>query len=68
METNFADMTIAVLEAYEYSESDLAKVLNVSQPTVHRIKTGAVKNPGYTTGAKLIELFENRATQPDAAA
>lgn len=65
MDRDFASMTSAVLESYGYSENDLAKVLGTSQPTVHRIKTGEVKNPGFSTGAQIVELFEKR---PNAAA
>ena len=60
MEPNFSDMTQAVLGAYGYSEADLAKELAVSQPTVHRIKTGGVKNPGFSTGSLIIQLYDNR--------
>lgn len=69
MEPNFSSMTQAILSAYGYSEAELAKELQVSQPTVHRIKTGEVKNPGFTTGQALISLYEARPEQlPDAAA
>lgn len=60
METNFAEMTVAVLASYELSEADLAKRLGVSQPTIHRIKSGAVKSPNYHLGAKIHELYESR--------
>lgn len=62
-----ATITQAVLDSYGYSEADLAKVLDISQPTVHRIKTGQSKNPGFFTGKRLQDLYESRPS-PNAAA
>lgn len=67
MNTDFANLTQAVLDAYEYSEAQLARRLNVSQPTIHRIKTGEVKSPSYHLGAQLIDLYEQRPQPMDAA-
>lgn len=60
MDTNFSQITEAVLTAYSLSEAQLAKQLGVSQPTVHRIKKGEVKDPGYSTGRALVELYRAR--------
>ena len=68
METDFASVTRSVLKAYAYSEADLARELGVSQPTVHRIKTGAVKNPGFATGAKLLDLLKRSGASTGAEA
>lgn len=67
MEPNFSEMTAAVLDAYGYSEAELARQLNVSQPTIHRIKSGEVKSPSYHLGAQLLTLFENRPVPNEAA-
>jgi predicted transcriptional regulator len=61
---DFAQITEAVLGSYSLSEAQLAKRLDVSQPTIHRIKTGETKEPGYSLGRKLLELFNER---PEAA-
>lgn len=60
MEPDFSEVVAALLGSYEYSEADLAREIGVSQPTIHRIKTGEVKSPGFTTGAKLMALYESR--------
>ena len=65
METNLSEVTKAVLSAYEYSEADLARVCDVSQTTIHRIKTGESANPGFQTASRLLELY--RARPVDAA-
>lgn len=64
MELNFSNITEAVLDAYSLSEAQLAKQLGVSQPTIHRIKKGEVKDPGYSLGKGLVELYRSR---PEAA-
>lgn len=79
METDFAQMTAEILSAYDLSEADLAEKLGVSQPTVHRIKTGESKNPGFSTGRQIVEMYLMRPkvqalpkpqldTEPDGAA
>lgn len=65
METNFPKLVSEVLAAYDMSEAKLAKHINVSQPTIHRIKTGQVRDPGYSIGQAIIELHQAR---PHAAA
>lgn len=60
MNDDFAHMTLAVLDAYGYSEAQLARLLNVSQPTIHRIKTGVVKSPSYHVGAQIVDLYGRR--------
>lgn len=67
MDVNFSELTSEVLSSYGYSEAQLAKQLGTTQVTVHRIKTGATKNPGYLIGAELVRLHEQRP-EPDAAA
>lgn len=67
MDRDFAEITAAVLDAYGYTEAQLARRLNVSQPTVHRIKTGQIRSLSYQVGAQLIDLFEQRPQPLDAA-
>lgn len=59
MKTNFSELTHAVLTAYGLSEKQLAEQLGVSQPTVHRMKSGEIKSPAFHTGARLVELYDN---------
>lgn len=68
MEHNFSIMTEAVLTAFGFSEAELARHIGVSQPTIHRIKSGAIKDPGYSTGAKIKALFESVPDTPPEAA
>ena len=58
MDMDFARITSAVMRGYNWSERELAERLRLSQSTVHRIKTGATKNPGFTIGRQLLELHE----------
>ena len=67
MDRDFAEITSAVLDAYGYSEAQLARQLNVSQPTVHRIKKGYIRTLSYQVGAQLIDLYERRPQPLDAA-
>ena len=67
MDRNFAQITHEVMAAYGYSEAALAKRLGVSQPTIHRIKTGQVETPNYTIGAALVALYESRPRSLGAA-
>jgi DNA-binding XRE family transcriptional regulator len=60
MDIDFPSMVAEVLSAYGYTEAQLAKVLEVSQPTVHRIKTGEVKDPGFATGRRIVEIHALR--------
>ncbi len=67
MDRNFALITKKVMDAYGWSEAALAKRLGVSQPTIHRIKTGQVEVPNYTIGTALVALYETRPRSPEAA-
>jgi predicted transcriptional regulator len=51
------DMTIAILKGMDHSEQSLAKLVGTSQPTIHRIRTGRTKNPGYTVGVAIENLY-----------
>lgn len=39
-----------------FSEAEIARRVGVSQPTVHRIKSGT--DPAYTTGKRLEQLLQ----------
>lgn len=67
MDTDFSRLTSEVLDAYGYSEAQLAEQLGTTQVTIHRIKKGKTKNPGYSIGVELVRLHSERP-QPDAAA
>lgn len=60
METNFADMVAAILKAYDYTEAELAKRLDCSQPTIHRLKKGSVTSPSYQLGVQITALYQAR--------
>ncbi|MCG7932086.1 MAG: hypothetical protein ABW119_22575 [Candidatus Thiodiazotropha lotti] len=51
------------------SEADLAEMIgNVSQPTIHRIKTGEIKNPRWLLGNSLVELHKQICGEAKGAA
>lgn len=64
MDVDFANMVAEILSAYGYKEAQLAKVLGVSQPTVHRLKTGEIKDPGFGLGRRIVELHSLRPAIP----
>lgn len=55
---NFSKIIKEVLAGHQMSESDLARELGISQPSVHRLKTGETKEPSYRIGAKLVDLHK----------
>lgn len=58
MELNFAEITRAILVHFDLSEGQLAKKVGVSQPTIHRIKTGEIKQPTFQVGSQLVSLYD----------
>ncbi|PUB87043.1 MAG: hypothetical protein DBP02_02015 [gamma proteobacterium symbiont of Ctena orbiculata] len=51
------------------SEGAIAEMIGeVSQPTIHRIKTGEIKNTSYKIGSALVALHEQVCGQPKDAA
>ncbi|MCR9260746.1 MAG: hypothetical protein NXH95_13545 [Pseudomonadaceae bacterium] len=60
MRTDFSSMTREILNAYDISEATLAKMLGISQPRVHRIKKGDVKDPAFSVGKAINRLYDDR--------
>lgn len=58
MDITFAQMICKILDAKGWTEARLAQETGVSQSTVHRIKAGKIKNPGYRAGAHLRQLYD----------
>ena len=48
-------------------EAKIARLVNYAQPTVHRLKTGAIKEPSYGHGKALIELHTRICISTSAA-
>jgi predicted transcriptional regulator len=42
------------------TEKDLAEKVGCSQPTIHRIKSGDITDPSYSTGKALENLYRTR--------
>lgn len=65
------DIRTAINELMEagYSESQIAREVSVTahQPTIHRIKTGKTRNPGYELGNAIIELHRKVLGDAEAA-
>lgn len=40
------------------SERKLAKLLGVSQPTIHRLKAGTVEEPKYSLGVDILKVHK----------
>jgi len=55
---NFSTITNKIMSHNHWSEQQLADVIGISQPALHRIKTGATNAPYYYTGVKLMKLYE----------
>jgi transcriptional regulator with XRE-family HTH domain len=60
MDRNFADITKTVLDAYGWTETQLAERLETNQPTVNRIKRGRSKSPRFDLATRLIALYDAR--------
>jgi predicted transcriptional regulator len=58
MNISFPDLIERVLDSYGISEAQLARMVGTTQPTINRLRRGVHKQPGYMTGAKLMELLE----------
>ncbi len=59
MTTNFAQIIRQILAASAYtSEQKLATALDVTQPTVHRLKNGTTAEPGYELGCRILKLHK----------
>lgn len=54
---DWAAIVTSVLKIHQMSEADLAKKIGITQPTIHRLKTGEIVEPRYSTGSKLLKLL-----------
>lgn len=41
-----------------YTETEIAKHVGCSQPTINRLKLGKIDDPRYTTGASIVLMAE----------
>lgn len=60
MDQDFATVVSECLDAYVMTEAEFAQLVGCSQPTIHQIKTGKVKNPRYTLGLRIMEAYRDR--------
>lgn len=58
--TNFQRVVAETMEAYNWTEVDLAKRIGITQPSLNRIRRGQTKEPRFTVGVKLVALWEDR--------
>ena len=56
----FSEMIRAVLEAYQWTETDLAAQCGCRQSTINRLKLGQVEDPFYSTGSAIERLYIQR--------
>lgn len=57
---SLSQMTLEILDAYGWSEADLAGRLGCSQPHVNRLKRNLVPRPSFDLGTRLHRLYEDR--------
>lgn len=60
MEVNFSQIVLDCLDAYVMTEAEFAQLVGTTQPTVHKIKTGKIKNPSYPLGVRIMEAYRDR--------
>lgn len=53
---NFSEITRRLLTEWPFTEQQLAAHIGVSQPQVHRLKTGVTKQTSFSTGSRLLDL------------
>ena len=68
MNKSLPEMTTAILDAYGWTEGDLAKRVGVSQPHVNRLKKGRVCRPSFQVGTAITALYRERPGSSDAEA
>jgi len=50
------EMIVEILSS-GMTEAELARLSNTTQPSIHRMKKGETKDPGYTTGKAIESIF-----------
>ncbi len=55
---NFTRVIKSVLKKHGLSEKELGERIGLSQTQVNKLKSGFAKEPKYTVGVKLMELYE----------
>lgn len=56
---------ISDLVSVGFTEARIAALTGYSQPAVHRLKTGKMKEPGYSHGAALLDLHRARFNETE---
>ena len=62
---NLQRLVIDVLDRHRFSEKQLGHLIGVSQPTVHRYKTGKSEQVNMTVLEKLTILAKSSPTPPN---
>lgn len=57
---------VAELLQQGLSQQEIAQLVECSQPTIHRVTKGA--DPGWERGNRIVALYQERVSQPEAAA
>lgn len=61
MTPTLMEMVLWLIEERAFTEASVAEACGVSQPTVHRIKSGKVVRPSWQAGAAIQHLYQEEA-------
>lgn len=55
------------LKSHGWTQAEIARECNISQPAVQQINSGSTKEPRYSVGKRLIELHKLRGNKKELA-